>query len=63
MTMQEIKQDLKEAQQFVKDAHDAAGGDKMARAYYTIQAWGLGRMIDTVDFIRSLKHLLHQKQK
>jgi hypothetical protein len=61
--MQQMKQDLLEVREIVKDMRDAPDTDGFARACYSCQVWGLNRMIGAIDVVRYVKHLLRQKQK
>lgn len=63
MKMEQIKQDLIEGKQIIKDARDASNDDKLARVCYSCQIWGLNRIIDAVDAARYMKRLLHQKHR
>ena len=63
INMEKIKQELKQAQQLVQDAHDAPDADRLTRAYYSCRIWGLDKMIDTVDLIRCIKRYLKQKHR
>ncbi len=61
--MEQIKQDLKQAQQLVKEAGDAPESDKLTRIYYSCHVWGLNKIIDTLDLVRYIKRYLHQRHK
>lgn len=61
--MQQMKQDLVEAREIVKDMRDAPGTDGLARACYSCQVWGINRIIGAIDLARYVRHLMQQKQK